>query len=101
MKIKVGLFLKIYFITTAGLSLLAVVLISFFLYRYLYQAITQTTIIYNLKLELAVEPVDIDLFGKIKARIKDKENPPETNWSGARNPFIFGGAPQPEKPLKP
>lgn len=101
MKVKVGLFLKIYFFSTVGLSLLAVIFISFFLYRYLYQAITQTTIIYNLKLELAVEPVDLELFNKIKNRIKDKENPPAIEWAKVRNPFVLSAAPPPEKSTTP
>lgn len=101
MKIKVSLFLKIYFATTVGLSVLAVIFISVFLYRYLYQAITQTTIIYNLKLELAVEPVDLELFSKIQARIKDKQNPPEINWPTIKNPFVGVLPPPAEKTTAP
>ncbi|MEK7211610.1 MAG: hypothetical protein AAB731_03180 [Patescibacteria group bacterium] len=95
MKIKIGLLLKIYSISIIGLGAATVIFITIFLYKNLYQAITQTAIIYNLRMELAVEPVDIELFNIITKKIKEKTTRAETDWGGIRNPFSFG-PPSPE-----
>jgi len=101
MKIKIGLLLKIYFWTTVGVSFLAVIFISIFLYKYLYQAVTQTSVIYNLKLELAVEPVNLELFRNIGAKLENKKAPSEIKWEELKNPFLASTPPPAEKQKTP
>jgi hypothetical protein len=93
MKIKIRIpklkFSPKYLYALSAITIITVLLaLGIFLYKNLYQSITQSEQIIVLKQEVAPDIIDMNKFNNVLDKLSEKINPEKIEWQHLKNPFI-------------
>ena len=79
---------KRHFLIAIVLSLICIVAEGIFLYYYFYRPLVLTKILVELRQQATIEELNVPLYDKLTAFLKEKQKELPIEWASLRDPFM-------------